>query len=218
MISPDLISLWVTFKLAVTSTLILVVLGLPLAWWLARTSWRGRFVIEALVALPIVLPPTVLGFYLLSAMSETGLPGMRGLAFSFSGIVVGSVLYSLPFVVQPMVSAFRLLSDELLESAAVLGANAWRRFIWVALPGARGGVVTAAALGFAHTVGEFGVVLMLGGNLPGETQTASVRIYELVEQIDFDAAGRLSLTLLAVSVVLILVIYGVSQSRTRGRL
>ncbi len=214
----DLTALGVTLRLALITTAILLVLGTPLAWWLARTRWRGRFLVEAVVALPLVLPPTVLGFYLLIALGPHGpvggtleALGGRPLAFTFTGLVVGSVFYSLPFVVQPLQDAFTTLGRRPLEAAATLGASPLDRFLTVAVPLARPGFLTAAVLGFAHTVGEFGVVLMIGGNIPGETQVVSIAIYDHVEALEYANAHLLSGGLLVLSFLLLLAVYGLNR-------
>ena len=166
----DLTALYLTLKLALASTIILLALGTPFAWWLARTRWRYKFFIEALIALPLVLPPTVLGFYLLLLLGANGpltAIGAAPLAFTFSGLVIGSVIYSMPFVIQPLHDAFQAIGKRPLEVAATLRASPWNRFLTIALPLARPGFITASVLGFAHTIGEFGVVLMIGGNIPG---------------------------------------------------
>lgn len=204
---PDPASLWppilLTLRLAALSTAVLLVLGTPLAWWLARSSWRHKEAVAALVALPLVLPPTVLGFYLLLALGPNGpggalagLWGARSLAFTFEGLVIGSVLYSLPFVVQPIRNAFVAIGEAPLAAAATLRAGPWDRFFTVALPLARPGLLTGAVLGFAHTLGEFGVVLMIGGNIPGETRVLSVAIFDAVEGLRFAEAHLLSFGLL----------------------
>jgi molybdate transport system permease protein len=219
MVDPaDLVALWLTLKLAAISTLVLLVLGTPLAWWLARSRSRGRFVVEALVALPLVLPPTVLGFYLLISLSPNGpvgglaaALGLPPLAFSFTGLVIGSVFYSLPFVVQPLQEAFRGIGERPFEVAATLRAPPLDRFLSVALPLARPGFTTAGVLGFAHTLGEFGVVLMIGGNIPGETQVLSIAIYEHVEALDYARAHLLSALLLALSFLMLLGLYAVNR-------
>ena len=212
--TADWTALWLTMRLAAVSTVVLLGLGIPFAWWLASTRCRFRFVIEALVALPLVLPPTVLGFYLLLLLSPEGAVGQfmqalggTSLAFSFSGLVVGSVIYSLPFVVQPIQQAFRAVGRQPMEVAATLGAAPLDRFFSVALPLARPGIITGAALGFAHTLGEFGVVLMIGGSIPGETRVASIAIYEHVESLDYGAAHALALALLAISALLLTALY-----------
>jgi len=207
----DITALAITLKLAFISTLILLILGTPLAWWLARGRWRGRVIVDTLVALPLVLPPTVLGFYLLVAMGSGGplgrlteALGLPPLAFSFAGLVVGSVLYSLPFVVQPLRDAFAGIDQQLLDAAATLGAGPRDRFFRVALPLARAGLITGAVLGFAHTLGEFGVVLMIGGNIPGHTQVASIAIYDHVETMEYGRAHVLAGAMLVISFLLLL--------------
>ncbi len=204
--SDDLEAFGLTLRLAATVTLLLLLLGAPLAWWLARTRSPLRRLVGAVVALPLVLPPTVLGFYLLLLLGPNGLVGHTmaslGLAllpFTFGGLVVGSMLYSLPFVVQPLHNAFEAVGERPLEEAACLGAGPLDRFWSVALPMALPGFVTASVLGFAHTVGEFGVVLMIGGNIPGQTRVLSMRIYDHVEAGDYAQAHTLSLCLLAFS-------------------
>jgi len=205
---------WLTVRLALTATTILLLLGTPLAWWLARSDSRMRPVIEALVALPLILPPTVLGFYLLITLGPDGPLGQMmtalggaPLAFTFSGLVIGSVIYSLPFVVQPLTNAFIAIGARPLEIAATLGAGPLDRFFSVVLPMARGSYLTAAVLGFAHTVGEFGVVLMIGGSIPGETQVLSIAIYDHVEQLEYGRAHWLAGGLLLLSFGLLLFIY-----------
>ncbi len=200
-----------TMQLATLTTLVLVAVGVPLAWWLARSrSWWVEPV-AALVALPVVLPPTVLGFYLLVAMGPNGplapllqMFGMRTLAFSFEGLLIGSVIYSLPFMVQPVRNAFQLIGDGPLEAAATLRASPLDAFFSVAAPLARGGILSGAILSFAHTVGEFGVVLMIGGNIPGETKTLSITIFDYVETMQWGAAHALSAGMLVFSFVVIL--------------
>ncbi len=210
----DWLAVWLTFKLASLTTLILLLVGTPIAWWLARTRspWRG--VVGALVALPLVLPPTVIGFYLLIAMGPHGAIGqftqwlgLGLLPFTFAGLVVGSVFYSLPFVVQPLRDAFEAIGERPLEVAATLRASPWDRFLTVALPLARPGFVTASILGFAHTVGEFGVVLMIGGNIPGKTRVVSVAIYDHVEALEYAQAHILALGMLAFSFLVLLGLY-----------
>lgn len=210
----DIVALLVTLKLALVSTIVLLILGTPLAWWLARTQWRFKFILETLVALPLVLPPTVLGFYLLVALSPTGpvgtltnAIGLGTLAFSFSGLVVGSVIYSMPFVVQPLQDAFRNIGARPLEVAATLRASPIDRFYSVVLPLAKPGFITAAVLGFAHTLGEFGVVLMIGGNIPGETQVVSIAIYDHVEMLEYSRAHWLAGGLLMLSFVMLALVY-----------
>ena len=209
-------SLWspvkLTVQLAACSTVILMLVGTPVAWWLARARTRWKEAVASVVALPLVLPPTVLGFYLLIALGPSGpggwfasLAGNRSLAFSFEGIVIGSVVYSLPFVVQPIRNAFEAFGDRPLEVAATLGASPWDAFWTVAIPLARPGLVTAAVLGFAHTIGEFGVVLMIGGNIPGETKVLSIAIYEYVETMRWAEAHLLAGAMLAFAFGVILV-------------
>lgn len=218
MTEADITALFITLKLAAVTTLILLVVGTPLAWWLARSRWRFKFLFEALIALPLVLPPTVLGFYLLIALGAQG-PfgqlmaslGWQPLAFTFTGLVVGSVFYSLPFVVQPLQSAFASLGSRPLEVAATLRASPLDRFFSVTLPLTRSGFLTAMVLGFAHTLGEFGVVLMIGGNIPGETQVLSIAIYDHVESLDYARAHWLSAGLLLLSFALLILVYALNR-------
>lgn len=214
----DIAALWVTLKLTVTTTFILLVLGTPLAWWLSRTRWRLKYVVEALVALPLVLPPTVLGFYLLIALGPNGpigglavALGGRSLAFTFTGLVIGSAVYSLPFVVQPLQDAFLAVGRRPLEVAATLRASPLDRFFSIAVPLARPGFLTAAVLGFAHTVGEFGVVLMIGGSIPGETHVLSIAIYDHVEALEYGNAHLLAGGLLVFSFLLLIFVYVVNR-------
>ncbi len=179
---------WLTIQLAATTTVLLLLIGTPIAWWLARSRFGGKEIIAAVVAMPLVLPPTVLGFYLLVALGPDGpggwvasLFGGRSLAFTFEGLVIGSVIYSMPFVVTPIRNAFEAFGERPLEVAATLRASPWDSFWSVAVPLARPGFITGAVLGFAHTVGEFGVILMIGGNIPGETKVLSIAIYDFVE-------------------------------------
>ena len=188
-----------TLLLALIVTALLLVIATPIAWWLSRSRWAGREAVAAIVALPLVLPPTVLGFYLLIAFGPYGpggaiaaLWGARTLAFSFEGLVLGSLVYSLPFMVQPLRAAFDAIGEEPLEAAATLGARPWQRFVRVALPLARSGYLSGAVLTFAHTVGEFGVVLMIGGNIPGETKVLSIAIYDYVERLEWGNAHLLA--------------------------
>ena len=220
----DLSALLVTLKLASLTTGILLVVGTPIAWWLATTRWRWKFLLEAVVALPLVLPPTVLGFYLLVALGAHGplgglmvFLGGRPLAFTFAGLVVGSVFYSMPFVVQPLQDAFVAVGRKPLEVAATLGASPLDRFFSVAVPLARPGFLTAAVLGFAHTLGEFGVVLMIGGNIPGTTQVVSIAIYDHVESLEYTQAHIMSGVLLLLSFSLLLVVYAVNRRFTVAR-
>ena len=214
----DLIALVITLKLASYTTVILLALGSPLAWWLSQTRSRVKPVIEALIALPLVLPPTVLGFYLLISLSPNGFigqlmeqAGIPRLAFSFPGLVLGSVIYSMPFVVQPLQQAFASIGRRPLEVAATLRASPLDRFFTVAIPLARSGFLTAAVLGFAHTVGEFGVVLMIGGNIPGETQVVSIAIYDHVEGLEYAHAHWLSGGLLLLSFLMLVVVYAFNR-------
>ncbi len=203
-----------TLRLALVSTLVLMLLSTPLAWWLAHRRGLHVALIEALVALPLVLPPTVLGFYLLIALAPDALPGQlwqqltgQQLAFSFSALVIGSVIYSLPFVVQPLQQAFRAVPAGTLAAAATLGATPADQFRSIVLPLCRRSLLVAAALGFAHTVGEFGVVLMIGGNIPGETQVLSIALYDHVEAMDYGSAHRLALGLVLFSLALLVALY-----------
>ena len=221
----DITALAITLKLALASTLILLLVGTPLAWWLARTRWRYKFIPEALIALPLVLPPTVLGFYLLIMLGPHGpvgglvdAAGFEPLVFTFSGLVIGSVIYSMPFVVQPLQDAFSAIGARPLEVAATLRASPLDRFFTVAVPLARPGFLTAAVLGFAHTLGEFGVVLMIGGNIPGETRVASIAIYDHVEGLEFSQAHGLSATLLVISFLLLITVYGLNRRFRMARL
>lgn len=219
--AADITALWLTLQLATTTTLILLVVGTPLAWWLARSrSWLS-VAVGAMVALPLVLPPTVLGFYLLIAMSPDGVIGQLTqtlgldiLPFTFSGLVFASVLYSLPFVVQPIQNAMAAVGDRPMEVAATLGAGPLDRFFTVLVPLARPGFFTAAILGFAHTVGEFGVVLMIGGNIPGETKVVSVQMYDHVESLAYADAHRMAAVLLIFSFAVLLLLY--SRLRKNG--
>jgi molybdate transport system permease protein len=220
MLAPqDLTAIVLTLQLAAVSTIILLIIGTPLAWWLANTHLRGKPIIEAIVALPLVLPPTVLGFYLLilftpnSAFGQlwqnvTGAP----LAFSFSALVIGSVLYSLPFVVQPIQASFESLPKQLLEAATTMGASATDQFISIVLPLTRRSFISAASLGFAHTLGEFGVVLMIGGNIPGETQVLSIALYDKVENLQYAQAHWLAAGLIIFSVLLLTLIYSLNRN------
>lgn len=210
----DLQALWLTVRLAAIVTFILLLIGTPIAWWLARTKcwWKGP--IGAIVALPLVLPPSVLGFYLLLAMGPSGPVGqltealnIAPLAFTFWGLVLASVFYSLPFMVQPLQTAFEATGERPLEVAATLRASPLDAFFTVAVPLAKPGFITASILTFAHTVGEFGVVLMIGGNIPGVTRVASVQIYDYVEALNYSQAHRLALVLLVFSFVVLLAIY-----------
>ena len=210
----DISAIIVTIKLALLSTAILILIGTPLAWWLSQTKFKFKVVFEAIIALPLILPPTVLGFYLLVTLGSNGpigklLESLGGssIAFTFSGLVVGSVIYSLPFVVQPLQNSFSLIGRQSLEVAATLGASKLDRFFTVAIPLARSGFITAAVLGFAHTVGEFGVVLMIGGNIPGETGVLSIAIYDHVEAMEYGQAHLLAGGLLITSFLMLIFVY-----------
>jgi molybdate transport system permease protein len=216
----DYSAIILTFKLASLTTLILLIISPPLAWWLARSRFVLRPFIEALVALPLVLPPTVLGFYLLISFSPDNFIGglwlsLTGdtLAFSFLGLLISSVIYSLPFVVQPLQSAFVNLDKDYLEVAATLGFNPRETFYKVVFPMVLPSFIIAGALGFAHTVGEFGVVLMIGGNIPGETQLLSIALFDHVETLQYQQAHLLSFGLLTFSMTLLVLIYGVLKKR-----
>jgi molybdate transport system permease protein len=214
---------WLTLKLASVTTLFLLLVGTPIAWWLSQTASRWKHPIGALVALPLVLPPTVLGFYLLVFLGPQGpggaltkALGIGTLPFTFSGLVVASVLYSLPFVVQPLQNAFEALGRRPLEVAATLRASPMDTFFHVAVPLARPGFLTAMVLGFAHTVGEFGVVLMIGGNIPGETKVLSVAIYDHVETLEYDQAHILSAGMVGFAFVVLLSLYLLNGRISRG--
>jgi molybdate transport system permease protein len=216
-------SLLLSIRLAACVSAILLAIGLPLAYWLAYSRWPGKFLVESIVALPLVLPPTVLGFYVLLAMGPQGPLGKlwqatfgHGLAFTFTGLVVASVLYSLPFAVQPLAASFEGIDRQLLDASAVLGAGALRTFCRVILPLSVPGLVTALVLSFAHTLGEFGVVLMVGGNLAGSTRTVSIDIYDRVQSLEYAEANRLALVLLIFSFVVLSLVYGVNR-RIRRR-
>jgi len=212
--ASDFAALWLTLELATVVTLLLLLSGTPLAWWLARTRSRLRHAVGAVVALPLVLPPTVIGFYMLLAMGPDGplgrlttALGLGTLSFTFTGLVIASVVYSLPFVVQPLTNAFEAIGDRPLEVAATLRAGPWDTFWSVVVPLARPGFVTGAILGFAHTIGEFGVVLMIGGNIPDKTRVVSTQIYDHVEAMEYAQAHWLAGGMLAFSFVVLLVLY-----------
>ncbi len=222
--------LLLTAKLAAITVIGLLIVGTPLAWWLAlgvqqnKSRWHGyvRVVVEALVALPLVLPPTVLGFYLLMAMGANGTLGQwwigltgEPLAFSFTGLVIASMIYSLPFVVQPLSNAFQSMGRDWMEAAWSLGANRWQTWLRVVVPHCRAGFLTATVLGFAHTLGEFGVVLMVGGNIPDETRVVSIAVYDLVESMSYGAAHKLSLILLGFSFLILILVYGFNRRWSR---
>jgi molybdate transport system permease protein len=220
----DAATLWLTLKLACTVTLLLLALGTPLAWWLARTRSRLRHAVGAIVALPLVLPPTVLGFYLLIALGPNGwlghltqALGLGLLPFTFAGLALASSVYSLPFVVQPLQNAFEAIGERPLEAAATLRAGPWDRFWSVAVPLARPGFLSAAVLGFAHTVGEFGIVLMIGGNIPGKTRTLAVQIYDHVEALEYAQAHWLAGGMVVFSFLVLLALYSFYPQAVRGR-
>jgi molybdate transport system permease protein len=210
----DIQSIWLTIRLALVVTTILLLVGTPIAWWLARSGSRLKGPLSAIVALPLILPPSVLGFYLLLAMGPNGpvghltrALGIGALPFTFWGLVVASVFYSLPFMVQPLQNAFESIGDRPLEAAATLGASPLDAFFTVALPLARPGFLTASIMTFAHTVGEFGVVLMIGGNIPGVSRVASVQIYDHVEAMEYAQAHRMALVMLVFSFLVLLALY-----------
>ena len=213
---------WQTFRLtlelAFTVSVALFLLGLPIAYWIAFSRWRWKFLIEALVALPIVLPPTVLGFYVLVALGPRSPLGRwwisltgHTLAFTFTGLVIGSILYSLPFAVQPFAASFSSVDSKLIAASATLGASPLRTFIRVIAPLSSPGLITGTVLSFAHTMGEFGVVLMVGGNIPGVTRTVSIDIYDRVQASDYAGANQTALVLLAVCFVLLMLVYGLNR-------
>lgn len=212
--ASDLGAIWLTVKLASMTTLILLIVGTPIAWWLARTHSWLRGPVGAVVALPLVLPPTVIGFYLLIALGPNGwlgqatqALGLGSVVFSFTGLVIGSVIYSMPFVVQPLQNAFGAIGQRPLEVAATLRASPWDTFVHVVLPLARPGFITASILGFAHTVGEFGVVLMIGGNIPDKTRVVSVQIFDHVEAMAYSQAHWLAGAMLVFSFLVLLLLY-----------
>ena len=222
--AADLAAIWLTLKLATVVTLLLLVVGTPVAWWLARTRSRLKNAVVAVVALPLVLPPTVIGFYLLVVMGPNGFLGkltsalgLGLLPFTFTGLVLASVLYSMPFVVQPLQNAFEAIGERPLEVAATLRASPWDSFWSVAVPLARPGFLTAAVLGFAHTVGEFGVVLMIGGNIPDRTRVVSVQIYDHVEALEYTQAHWLSAAMLVFSFAVLLALYTFNPQSPKGR-
>ena len=211
-------ALWLSMKLAAWVAAILLLIGMPVAYWLAYSNWRGKFLLESIVALPLVLPPTVLGFYALVAMGPHGPLGRlwialfgHGLAFTFTGLVLASVLYSFPFAVQPLIASFESVDRKLLDASAVLGAGSLRTFWRVILPLSLPGVVTAIVLSFAHTLGEFGVVLMVGGNLAGVTRTVSIDMYDRVQSLEYGQANRMALVLLMISFAVLSVVYAVNR-------
>jgi molybdate transport system permease protein len=211
-------ALFLTLKLDLVVCGLLLLIGIPIALWLASSRWRWKFLLEAVVGLPLVLPPTVLGFYMLLAMGPKSPWGKvyfsiwgHGLPFTFEGLVLASLVYSLPFMVQPIAAAFASVDPKLVAASAVLGASRWRTFFRVVLPLSFGGLLTGVVLTFAHTLGEFGVVLMVGGNIPGVTRTVSISIYDSVQALDYAAAGQTSLVLLVASFVILSVVYAINQ-------
>ncbi len=209
---------WLTIRLAVLVAAILVIVGLPIAYWISYSRWRWKFLAEAVVALPIVLPPTVLGFYVLVALGPRSPLGRwwealtgHTLAFTFEGLVIGSIIYSLPFAVQPFAASFAAVDPRLIAASATLGVSKLQTFFRVILPLSVSGLVTGVALSFAHTMGEFGVVLMVGGNIPGVTRTVSIDIYDKVQSFNYTAANATALLLLAISFVVLSVVYALNR-------
>ncbi len=214
----DWIALTLSLRLAAIVAAVLLVVALPLAYWLTFSTWRGKFLVEAVVSLPIVLPPTVLGFYVLVAIGARSPIGRlwerltgHGLAFTFEALVIASILYSLPFAVQPIAAAFAQLDTSLVEAAATLGATPWRTFTRIILPLSIEGVIAGGVLSFAHTLGEFGVVLMVGGNLPGVTRTVSIAVYDQVQSLDYAAANQTALALLVFSFGVLALVYALMR-------
>ncbi len=211
-------ALLLSFRLATVVSAVLLILALPLAYWLAFTRWRGKFLLESVVALPLVLPPTVLGFYALIALGPRGPLGRmwqhlfgHTLAFTFAGLVIASLVYSLPFAVQPLIASFESLDRRLFDASSILGATPARTFFRIILPLSWPGLITALVLSFAHTLGEFGVVLMVGGNIPGITRTISIDIYDRAQALDFAAANHTALLLLGISFVVLALVYGMNR-------
>jgi len=211
-------AIFLTFKLALVVCVVLLAVGTPIATWLSFTRWRWKFLIESVVALPLVLPPTVLGFYVLVAVGSNSPLGRwyrdlsgHGLPFTFAGLAIASVIYSLPFAVQPMVAAFSQVDLNLIDASSILGASRLRTFFRIVMPLSIGGVITGIVLSFAHTLGEFGVVLMVGGNIPGVTQTVSIAIYDNVQALDYAAANRMALLLLGFSFVTLSITYAINR-------
>src|SRR6184192_2094138 len=216
-------ALWLSMRLAACVAVILLVIGTPVAYGLAFSNWRGKFLLESVVALPLVLPPTVLGFYALLAMGPRGPLGKlwialsgHGLAFTFTGLVLASAVYSFPFAVQPLMVSFEAVDRKLLDASALLGAGKWRTFQRIILPLSLPGVVTALVLSFAHTLGEFGVVLMVGGNLAGVTRTVSIDIYDRVQSLEYAEANRMALVLLVISFAVLSLVYGMNRRLGRA--
>src|SRR5512142_1807758 len=216
--SIDWQTFWLTLRLAITVSAVLLILGLPIAYWVAFSRCRWKFLVEAIVALPIVLPPTVLGFYVLVALGPRSPLGRwwisltgHTLAFTFTGLVLGSILYSLPFAVQPFAASFASVDRKLIAASATLGASPLRTFFRVIAPLSLPGLITGTALSFAHTMGEFGVVLMVGGNIPGVTRTVSIDIYDQVQATNYASANQTALVLLAISFVALSLVYGINR-------
>ncbi|MDO8430936.1 MAG: molybdate ABC transporter permease subunit [Candidatus Binatus sp.] len=214
----DWSAIFLTFKLALVVCALLLLIGMPIASWLCFSEWRHKYFVESIVALPLVLPPTVLGFYVLVALGSQSPLGRwyqslsgHALPFTFAGLVIASVIYSLPFAVQPMTAAFAQVDVNLINASATLGASRLRTFVRIVLPLSVTGVVTGAVLSFAHTLGEFGVVLMVGGNIPGVTQTVSIAIYDRVQALDYAGANRMALLLMAFSFVALSITYGLNR-------
>jgi molybdate transport system permease protein len=214
----DWSAVFLTLKLALAVCAILLIIGMPIASWLSFTRWRWKFFVESIVALPLVLPPTVLGFYVLVAMGPASPLGRwyrafagHGLAFTFEGLLIASVIYSLPFAVQPMAAAFSQVDRNLINASSILGASRLRTFFRIVLPLSIGGVITGIVLSFAHTLGEFGVVLMVGGNIPGVTRTVSIAIYDHVQALDYGGANRMALLLMAFSFITLSITYALNH-------
>lgn len=212
-------ALLVTLKLDLVVCVLLLIIGVPIALWLAFSGWRWKFMVEAVVALPLVLPPTVLGFYMLLAMGPRSPLGKaygwiwgQGLPFTFTGLAIASMVYSLPFMVQPIAAAFASVDPKLISASEVLGASRWRTLVRVIFPLSIGGLLTGLVLTFAHTLGEFGVVLMVGGNIPGVTRTVSIAIYDSVESLNYASAGQTSLVLLVASFLILSILYALNRS------
>lgn len=209
---------WLTIRLAILVAAVLVLLGMPVAYWITYSRWRWKFLAEAIVALPIVLPPTVLGFYVLVALGPRSPLGRwwqvltgHSLAFTFEGLVIGSIIYSLPFAVQPFAASFSAVDSKLLDASATLGSSGWRTFFRIILPLSVPGIVTGIALSFAHTMGEFGVVLMVGGNIPGVTRTVSIDIYDQVQQSNYASANQTALILVLIAFVILSAVYALNR-------
>ena len=221
--SNDLTAIWLTLELALVSTLVLLLISIPLAWKLSRSRSRLKPLIEGLIALPLVLPPTVIGFYLLISFAPHSALGQvwqtlfdSNLAFSFSALVIGSVVYSLPFVVQPLKHTFDHLPYELLEAASTMGSSPRDQILHLVLPWSRAGIISAAMLGFAHTIGESGIILMIGGNIPGETQVLSIALYDKVEALEYIQAHWLAGGLLLFSLLMLTALYSLQANKPRG--